>query len=699
MPRKNLFPVILVLLISILAAIPAVAATQPTSSARFQPSNYCQACHSTGDSRLMDATTWVGGIEHNLVDPCPATTQINEEIYYTERLMLAIERAKGQLPAGTDLGKSETRLEEAEQQYSRLLDTPVTSLDAFNAEAAMVRYQLGKVYSAISQTAIESVKRTRVLWTAIGVSIFIIASLVWGWVNARKALRAPKELSKKSFSFYFYRVLILALIFIFFALPIFRLPSQAVTMPSAEDQERQLVLDETARAASTGDRELGRAWMLARIGAVWTQYDPERGAAALDEALTAAQEAQNNAAALWGLSRSAWEAGGAEYAKKAQAALVASDLDAVRGRVWGLRLIAEAWMDVDETQAEAILENALALVEGAVYPYAQLDLRAISVTWAQLDAERGIAVARGILDPALRSWAFREIAVAIGDASPFDLAAEAARQVGDPIEQARLLSEIGGVSGVTTYFDEATGVLQGVDSGALAFALAEIAVTAGDPAYTTLISADYPAAQALAYFGLGEYPNAWKAAAEISDPFEQAHAQAAIASAWENTEAALQITNSLLRDRALRDISLKTGQTALAEVMQSSYYRVQVLTAAGQYQEAWQIAEGLGDGYPLVALGTAWAEQDPQAAAQVLDALSREVDKAEVWRAIAVATGQQDHFQSALGMALAARVRDDALSPVQASLDLAGAFVSDLQKFESALNQAYDAAQSINIIY
>jgi hypothetical protein len=203
----------------------------------------------------------------------------------------------------------------------------------------------------------------------------------------------------------------------------------------------------------------------------------------------------------------------------------------------------------------------------------------------------------------------------------------------------------------------------------------------------------------LAYFGVGDYEQAWQAAALIPDPFEQARAQAAIAGAWGDNEAAAQIKSPLLRDRALRDVSLNTGNPALATDIQDNYYKIQVLTAFGRYEEAWQVAEDLQEGYPLVALGTAWARSDPQSAVQVIEALSREADKADVLRAIAVATGEREDFVQALDMALAARVRGDALSPVQASIDLANAFSDSPEEFVSAISQAYEAALKINIKY
>jgi hypothetical protein len=698
MTRKLAIPVFIILLLSFLAAVPALAGSQTSGGPTIQASNYCLACHSSEDNRLEDATAWVGGIEHNQISPCPAAVQINEELYYTERLMLSIERARDQVPPGIDLTKTDARLAEAKQNYSRMLDTPVTSLEAFSAEARMARFRLGKVYSAINQT-IEAAKRARVLWVAVGVSLVIAASLIWGWINTQKALRTPHITPQKGFRSNFFRVVPLLLIFVSFALPIFRLPSPVVAITSVEEQERQAVLDESGRASLTADRELSRAWMMAQIGAIWSKSDLARGSLALEEALDAAQEAQNNAPVLWGFTQSAWEAGGAQTATQSEAALAAANLDAMRGRAWGLRLIAEAWMNVDAARAEAILEDALAQTDTATYPYAQLDLRAISVTWARLDKERSIALTRSILDPALRAWALREIASLTGDDSIYQAASEAARLVSDPVQRARVLREVGAESGETSLFAEAASALESLGGVERALALANLAAAADDASLAALIAPEYPAAQALAYFHLEEYENAWKFAAQIPDPFEKARAQAAIVGAWGNAEAAGQIANQLLRDRAQRDVSQKTGNLALVEQMQDSYYQVQVLTAVGRYEEAWQIATDLRDGYPLVALGAAWAESDPKSASQVLNALNLEADKAVVLRAIAAATGQQGDFERAMGMALAARVRGDALSPVQASLDLAYVLATSPERFERAILQAHEVTLKINIIY
>ena len=58
----------------------------------------------------------------------------------------------------------------------------------------------------------------------------------------------------------------------------------------------------------------------------------------------------------------------------------------------------------------------------------------------------------------------------------------------------------------------------------------------------------------------------------------------------------------------------------------------------------------------------------------------------------------QELIESAMGMALAARVRGDSLAPVQASLDLAQAlWTVDETDAQVALWQAYEAAERIAI--
>ena len=82
----------------------------------------------------------------------------------------------------------------------------------------------------------------------------------------------------------------------------------------------------------------------------------------------------------------------------------------------------------------------------------------------------------------------------------------------------------------------------------------------------------------------------------------------------------------------------------------------------------------------------------------MLDKLTREADKAVVLRSLAAASGDADLFERALGMALAARVRGDALSPARASLELALAFLNTSPtQAKAALTQAYEITERISI--
>ena len=120
------------------------------------------------------------------VSPCPAVKTINEELYYTERLLLAIDRGMAELPASTDTSSINARLSSATQTYSRLLDSPVTSLDAFVSEAQVLRFRLGKIYTQINQI-IEHQKQFRILVFAGLITLLLFLSLMWGWINARRA--------------------------------------------------------------------------------------------------------------------------------------------------------------------------------------------------------------------------------------------------------------------------------------------------------------------------------------------------------------------------------------------------------------------------------------------------------------------------------------------------------------------------------
>ncbi|HSO28211.1 MAG TPA: hypothetical protein VLS48_09090, partial [Anaerolineales bacterium] len=156
----------------------------------------------------------------------------------------------------------------------------------------------------------------------------------------------------------------------------------------------------------------------------------------------------------------------------------------------------------------------------------------------------------------------------------------------------------------------------------------------------------------------------------------------------------------LWRDKALWEIIQISGKLSLADSLELPYYQVQALTAQEQFDLAWQSAETLKEPYPLSELAQRWAPIDPQAALAVVEALEREADKAAPLKAVALAAPEDyQAFERALGMALAARVRNDALAPAQASLDLALTFAQagHLDQAQAAFEQAVAAAERISI--
>lgn len=708
---RELMVVFALVLAILLVAFPTLADAPSRSPklSQVQPGNYCASCHTSGDDRLATSMDWAGSIDREVISGCAAASRVREEVYYTERLLLAIDRARAEVPGRVDASKTDARIAAARQTYSRLLDTPVTSLDALTSEAQVLRFRLGKSYTWLNQVR-DAVKRERVLFVAGLVTLSLLISLGWGLRNtARFSITRsfPSGKGRGRLRISFKAALFVVLVLVLFSLPIFRVPLQEVESASEEEQARQAALDSAGRVADVADRALARSWMLARVGAAWTNLNPQQAERAVTDALAAAEEMQMNRAALWGEAQAAYEGTVGSLTAQEKAELVADHLDAVNARAWALRLIASEWASVDPARADEILEEALAMATTGSGIYRELDTRAIAVTWAAINPDRALAVVKRVYDPALRAWALWEIAAITGDTSLYNQAAEAARQVSEPVDRARLLREIAVRSGDQALFAEALAALGGVSGAPLAYALSDLAAASGDAAIAAQIDPAYPDARAAALYRTGQFAEAWTVAAQIADPFDRARAQAAIAGAWGNAEAAYQITDSTLRDLALRDIAIANQDQALGKGIESPYYRVQALTALGQYRAASEAAGELSDTYPLRALAMTWAETDPQAALALVDEMDREVDKAAALRAIAAATGDDAIFERALSMALAARVRGDALAPAEASLALAKAFSqtgpddnsTNQDKAGAALAQAYEVAKQISIKY
>ncbi len=697
MIRKILTPTLILLAILTLAVSSVYASSSArdlpagTEGANLIPGNYCVSCHLAEDPRLTTVSEWKGSIAREADSPCPAATNIHNELYYTERLLLMIDRAEesvGALPV-----KTQSRLDDYSQRYSRMLDSPVTSLDAFVSEAQTARYQLNKAYTVLNDMAETAKLRTVLIYAGIA-TLIILGSLAWGLYNTR-AIKA--EIVSKSWAT-FWRVAFVLAVLIFFTLPIYRVPAAEVEMTTDEQQEAQATLDTAQRAADAADRAQARAWMLARVGTSWSEADTGQAQASLDESLIALETARENEEALWGQSLAVQEVSVGTKVEMEKADLIALDLNAARGRAWATPLIAVEWNMLDPVKAAELLQIEQAAVENQTGLYRDLQLRGLSLAWAQVDATNAAPTAAQIDDPSLRAWTYRELAALTDDTSLFEQATEAARAIQDPVEKARALREIGLASGQTSLFDEALAALDDVSDASLAYALSDLAAASGNASLVEHIPAAYADARVSALLRMGEYEAAWEAAEDILDPFEQARAQAAIAAAWGSEGGATQIAVPLYRDLALRDVIRKSGSGTLVDSISSPYYKVQALTVLGNYAAAQELAGELGDPYPLVELAMKLAASDQEAALALVDEMDREADKAIALQAIAIASKDQTIIEQAQGMALAVRVRGDSLAPAQASLDLAQAlWMVNQSDAQAAMQQAYDAAQRIAI--
>lgn len=669
-------------------------------SLSLQPTNYCQSCHSAGDERLMNATAWTGGIDRAASSPCPAEKTINEELYYTERLLLAIDRGKTQLPAYVDTASMDARLSSAQQTYSRLLDTPVTSLDAFVSEAQVLRFRLGKIYSQINQL-IEQGKQLRILIFAGIATLLLLVSLAWGWMNAHKASLSV-GISKGPFYLKPKFWILILLVFIFFSLPIFRGASQEITAASVEQQEQQAVLDSALRSSDTADRELARSWMMAQAAAASYALDPDQAVQKLDAALLAATEAQRNSYVIWGEAKSAQEAAIGEWAAEDKALYITSQLDAMRSRAWGLQEIAETWMTIDSEKAAGILEQALVVAQDTVGDYSDLDIRSIAVSYAHLDPVRSLEILNTVNSLPVKAWGLREIAAITGDPSIMDLAAKTARQIDDPVLQANALRKLAVLSGDVLFFEDAKQALVTVDErdAVLAFAWADLIASSGDLTQLSQIDPQFPSAKVFALLATGQFDQAWSEAENISDLFERARAQVEISSQWGNAEHAQLIKIPIFRDLALRNVSIKQRDLSLAKKIENVYYRTQALTDLGDFSGALALSTELSDKYPLVQLVKGVAEDDIQAALPLVDLMDREADKAQALRSLAALSKDRKIFDRALSMAEAARVRGDSLAPSSASLFL-GMDLEDANPdwANLAFTQAYDIAWRMIIKY
>ncbi len=429
-----------------------------------------------------------------MISPCPASIRLREEIYYTERMLLAIDRGKAALNSSA-AASIDSRQAKSVDAYSRLLDAPIQSLDAFVAEAQALRYQLGKTQTQINQL-MDAEKRQRALFYSLLVTVILLISLGWGFYNTRK-YRAGASRSKR-LTFYLMSGLFLLLVFSLFMLPLFREVVQDTVNPTTEEQAVATALDTATRTAAAAGRADARAWMFSQIGAEWDALDKEMGLQALETSLQAASETEHNSAALWGEAVNVLEAAASNPANLEKASLIAAELNSTRGRAWDLGLIGAEWAPVDSTKADEIFFSAYQSLMPEQGIYRDLDLRRVAVAWAKTNPQAALEAVMEVRDPALRAWGLRDISTITGNKDLLDRALEAARQITDPIQRALGISKIAAASLSNELFAEALETLNGYAGPELAYALSEVAADSGDTRLAGQIDPAYPEARTLA---------------------------------------------------------------------------------------------------------------------------------------------------------------------------------------------------------
>jgi hypothetical protein len=460
----------LVLLAVLVSAPSAGAQALPPDDQVLVPGNYCVSCHTATDPALTALGQWQARPPEEAT--CPGVKAYREELLYTEQLLTATERAGAAAGAKATAAQA-NRVNALRTGLDALRQAPVTSLDAFVSSAQMLRFQGNKAYTALNDAIISSRQNWVLLFAAL-VTLFIVGSLFWGLRNTVKISGATSTWARWHPGWR--TVAVIALVLLLFALPLFRVPSAAVVLPTAEEQAVQTALDTTDRVADAADRALARAWMMARVGAAWSQLDPTQGQDALDAALAAVGEAQAYADALWGQAQAAQEAAIGSVAAQEEAALLAERLASVQSRAWGLRLIAAEWAAVDPARAAEIMAQAEVLAGSNRSAYGPVDLAAIAADWARIDGQRAAAAAAGVTDARLRARAEQgSAAAASAPDAPYVLRTDSLVAPGTGVEAAReqllTLDREADKAEVLRFVAASTGAREDFDS-ALAMALA-----------------------------------------------------------------------------------------------------------------------------------------------------------------------------------------------------------------------------------
>jgi len=744
---KNRFLPLVVFLGGVLLVAFTLFATTPTTpSSNFQlltPNlqtpigNYCLECHTAVPVHPLDA---VRPIEWARDIPCDTLRKAYEGIWQTDTLVGAFQNSANDVRGvGIDTSVQTKRINTQRVIAERFSRDDDVSLAAISNQYQTARFQMNKAYVAMNDAR---ATRDRI-FILIAVSLataFVVVGIFLGWRNTFRG----KGKAVHPRAAWVLTAIGMIIVFILFANPLFAF---APPLPTATEEEtaRQTAVDQATRVSDAVARFSAQSWVLGRIGAQWHAVDKTQANAAYADALQAARDKDANLTAYWGQLQTVRESAVTWNAATQDLAVFrANKIETAALQSWQYRAMANEWLTVDKAKATEALQLALSSLQPPTSNFPRdLELRAVTVTWARLDAAKGSELIAQVQDPFLRAWGWREM-------GQFDKAIQAARQVQSPYDRAWALREIARASGNLAPLNDALDAANKIENAETrAYAFADIAIVwaAKDDAKANeiieKIVAAYPEARVIALEGAGAaatdadrvkefFTRALTEAKKADDVYTTEKLTAAISADLARVDAAdaldiaSKLTDVIFRDQAYCDIAilLSASDRAIAgdvaAKIASPSFRVQALTAIGAasakandktqaakfFQDAFALAERLEETYPLRDLAIAWSAVDAQAALAVVDQIEDPADKVAVLQAIALALAPSDKKQSAevfdraVNVAKSLRVRGESFAAAGALTSLASSYAMiDATRANQTFTLAIESAKRVNVKY
>jgi hypothetical protein len=741
-------------------AWPLAAAGQAPPARETRIGNYCLECHTATDKGPIHPLAGVEPIEWAKTVPCDTFRKAREEVHFTDSLVAAILNSSAELRRqGFSTAAQDKRLFARRASYSHLGEAGIISLSAASGQARALRFQMNKVYARLELTRDERQRRL-ILGVVALASLFLLSAVALGYRHTGKAQRGTQ---KGRIAPMVWAAVASALGFMLFAVPVFGWArSPAPTTP--EDTQRQAAMDLATRVGDAAQRLSAQAWVLASIGADWAAVDRPSAEQALAASMQAGRAKEANAKAYWGQSQAIVESSVTwRPAHQDIAAGLSDRIETASAQAWPLWAVAGELAAVDQARAQEALAAALAVASQNPSGYLRdLDLRAISVTWAQIDVDKGVQTCLLVKEPLLRAWGLRQIASGQPDthkaAAILASALEAARAVSAPVDRTWALREVGRAMAVrgdqalaARVFGQALEAATAIDDPQVrAYAVGEVAAAWAtvDPTkgleVAGKVDGAYPEARTVAFHRVGVVVMATDAARakgilgqalqeaqRAHNPHSSARFSAAVIADWARLEperaleAAEGLSDDFFRAQAQRDVAIAWSATdkarayEVASKITSPFLKTQALTALGAawvpadkakasalFQEAFALADKLEDAYPLRDLAIAWAQVDPRRALEVVDKMDNNDHKARALQAIALAWARTDQVQGAMAFdramkeAKAVRQVGEPFAAALALRDLAAAWAQvDPVQAGQAYALAFQAAKRVGVKY